>query len=148
MGSLESQVELTESLKNYPNLTKMQLFIQGSTQCYNIDVSTEAEFINFLESKESNMESITLSVNGAPVEAFEDLTDGNTVQVSHKLLGGKVHGSLARAGKVKGQTPKVEAAEKKKAKTGRAKRRLQYNRRFVTESNTFGKKKGPNTQMK
>ena len=41
------------------------------------------------------------------------------------MLGGKVHGSLARAGKVKGQTPKVDAQEKKKAKTGRAKRRMQ-----------------------
>merc|ERR1739847_223982 len=57
------------------------------------------------------------------------------------LLGGKVHGSLARAGKVKGQTPKVDAEEKKKAKTGRAKRRMQYNRRFVNVVPTFGKKK-------
>lgn len=32
---------------------------------------------------------------------------------------GKVHGSLARAGKVKGQTPKVEKAEKKKQVTGK-----------------------------
>lgn len=40
---------------------------------------------------------------------------------------GKVHGSLARAGKVKGQTPKVEAQEdKKKQPRGRAKKRLQY----------------------
>jgi small subunit ribosomal protein S30e len=31
---------------------------------------------------------------------------------------GKVHGSLARAGKVKGQTPKVEKQEKKKKPTG------------------------------
>ena len=31
---------------------------------------------------------------------------------------GKVHGSLARAGKVKGQTPKVEKMEKKKKVTG------------------------------
>merc|ERR1711981_695891 len=64
-----------------------------------------------------------------------------------KLLGGKVHGSLARAGKVKGQTPKVEAEEKRKRKTGRAARRAQYNRRFVTTSSAFGgKKKGPNCQ--
>merc|ERR1712110_338870 len=64
-----------------------------------------------------------------------------------KLLGGKVHGSLARAGKVKGQTPKVEAEEKKKRKAGRAARRAQYNRRFVTTSSAFGgKKKGPNCQ--
>ncbi len=41
---------------------------------------------------------------------------------------GKQHGSLARAGKVRGQTPKVEKQDKKKKKAGRAKRRIQYNR--------------------
>ncbi len=55
-----------------------------------------------------------------------------------------MHGSLARAGKVKGQTPKVEPQEKKKKKTGRAKRRLQYNRRFVNVVATFGRRRGPN----
>ena len=55
-----------------------------------------------------------------------------------------MHGSLARAGKVKGQTPKVEKQEKRKKKTGRAKRRIQYRRRFVVSVQTFGKKKGPN----
>ncbi|GAA6026949.1 hypothetical protein JCM8097_005989 [Rhodosporidiobolus ruineniae] len=44
---------------------------------------------------------------------------------------GKVHGSLARAGKVKSQTPKVEPQEKKKKVTGRAKKRHLYNSRFV-----------------
>ncbi|KAJ7846365.1 ribosomal protein S30-domain-containing protein [Mycena olivaceomarginata] len=44
---------------------------------------------------------------------------------------GKVHGSLARAGKVKGQTPKVEKQEKKKTPKGRAKKRILYNRRSV-----------------
>ena len=58
--------------------------------------------------------------------------------------GGKVHGSLARAGKVKGQTPKVAKQDKKKRLTGRAKKREQYNRRFVNASNTMGKKVGPN----
>lgn len=38
---------------------------------------------------------------------------------------GKVHGSLARAGKVRGQTPKVAKQETKKNPTGRAKKRLQ-----------------------
>merc|ERR1712029_1108025 len=70
------------------------------------------------------------------------------VDVTVPLLGGKVHGSLARAGKVKGRTPKVDAEEKKKAKTGRAKRRMQYNRRFVNVVPTFGKKKGPNSNSK
>ena len=58
----------------------------------------------------------------------------------------QVHGSLARAGKVRGQTPKVAAQEKKKGLTGRAKKRLQYNRRFVNVVVGLGKKKGPNTQ--
>ncbi|XP_043963378.1 FAU ubiquitin like and ribosomal protein S30 fusion a [Gambusia affinis] len=38
----------------------------------------------------------------------------------------------------------VDKQEKKKKKTGRAKRRIQYNRRFVNVVPTFGKKKGPN----
>lgn len=43
---------------------------------------------------------------------------------------GKVHGSLARAGKVRQQTPKVDKQDKKKLPAGRAKRRMVYNRRF------------------
>ena len=59
--------------------------------------------------------------------------------------GGKVHGSLARAGKVKGQTPKVQKQDKKKLPTGRAKKRMQYNRRFVNVVAGFGGKRiGPN----
>jgi len=71
--------------------------------------------------------------------------DLSTIELEVRLLGGKVHGSLARAGKVKGQTPKVEKGEKKKKKTGRAKRRMQYNRRFVNVVAQFGRKKGPNS---
>ena len=47
---------------------------------------------------------------------------------------------------MRGQTPKVAKQEKKKKETGRAKKRLQYNRRFVTVVVGVGKKKGPNTQ--
>ncbi|KAK3264345.1 ribosomal protein S30A [Cymbomonas tetramitiformis] len=47
---------------------------------------------------------------------------------------GKVHGSLARAGKVRGQCPKVAKQEKKKNPKGRALKRLKYNRRFVNTS--------------
>jgi small subunit ribosomal protein S30e len=68
-----------------------------------------------------------------------------TLTVTVRVPGGKAHGSLARAGKVRGQTPKVDKQEKKKAKTGRAKRRMQYNRRFVNTVVTFGRKKGPNS---
>ncbi|CAH1419758.1 unnamed protein product [Lactuca virosa] len=58
---------------------------------------------------------------------------------------GKVHGSLARAGKVRGQTPKVAKQDKKKQPRGRAHKRIQYNRRFVTAVVGFGKKRGPNS---
>ena len=58
----------------------------------------------------------------------------------------QVHGSLARAGKVKGQTPKVEKQEKKKLPTGRAKKRMLYNRRFVNVvAGVGGKRFGPNS---
>ncbi|KAJ8969644.1 hypothetical protein NQ314_001646 [Rhamnusium bicolor] len=59
---------------------------------------------------------ISLYAAGVPVSddslvsTFED-TD---IELTVGLLGGKVHGSLARAGKVKGQTPKVEKQEKKR----------------------------------
>ena len=58
---------------------------------------------------------------------------------------GKVHGSMARAGKVRNQTPKVEKAERaKKRVAGRAKKRLQYKRRIVNVDPMDKRKKGPN----
>ncbi len=61
--------------------------------------------------------------------------------------GGKVHGSLARAGKVRNQTPKVEKQEIKAQARGRAHKRVQYNRRFVNVvTGVGGKRLGPNTQ--
>ncbi|KAF8472655.1 ribosomal protein S30 [Kalaharituber pfeilii] len=54
---------------------------------------------------------------------------------------GKVHGSLARAGKVKSQTPKVEKQEKPKSPKGRAKKRILYTRRFINVTLTGGKRK-------
>ncbi|KAL4194494.1 hypothetical protein AMTRI_Chr05g68960 [Amborella trichopoda] len=64
------------------------------------------------------------------------------------VFSGKVHGSLARAGKVRGQTPKVAKQDKKKKPRGRAHKRMQYNRRFVTAVVGFGKKRGPNSSEK
>ncbi|CAL9084411.1 unnamed protein product, partial [Musa textilis] len=61
---------------------------------------------------------------------------------------GKVHGSLARAGKVRGQTPKVEKKDKPEDPRGRAFKRKQYTRRFVTAVVGFGKKRGPNSSDK
>lgn len=60
---------------------------------------------------------------------------------------GKVHGSLARAGKVKNQTPKVAKAEKTKQPRGRALKRLKYNKRYVTNPTKPGMKPKMNPQM-
>merc|ERR1739842_179307 len=92
-------------------------------------------------------EQLNLFCSGAPLEDDVPLAvlENQAIDLTIPLKGGKVHGSLARAGKVRGQTPKVEAGEKKKKKTGRAKRRIQYNRRFVNVVETFGRKKGPNS---
>ncbi|KAG2393860.1 hypothetical protein C9374_003624 [Naegleria lovaniensis] len=46
---------------------------------------------------------------------------------------GKQHGSLARAGKVKNQTPKVEPQKKTgKDMTGRSKKRFLFNKRYAS----------------
>ena len=58
------------------------------------------------------MDELVLSYNGTllndeqTVEQY-GFVSGSTLDATVKLFGGKVHGSLARAGKVKGQTPKV-----------------------------------------
>ena len=63
-----------------------------------------------------------------------------------------MHGSLARAGKVRGQTPKVAKQEKAHGKAkndlrGRAKKRMQFNKRYVNVVvGMGGKKVGPNSQ--
>merc|ERR1712214_51295 len=98
-------------------------------------------------SEREGSEDVLLYVAGKPVDYEMPVSSIGEfhVDVTVPLLGGKVHGSLARAGKVKGQTPKVDAQEKKKRKTGRAKRREQYVRRFVNVVASFGRKKGPNS---
>lgn len=56
---------------------------------------------------------------------------------------GKQHGTLAKAGKVRKQTPKVSKKEKKAPPRGRAFKRILYKKRF---SNVVvgQKKRGPN----
>lgn len=96
--------------------------------------------------EQANPEEFVLSCEGSILNGDALVSDLSSAELDFlvPLLGGKVHGSLARAGKVKGQTPKVEKVEKKKKKTGRAKRRIQYNRRFVNVVASFGRRRGPN----
>merc|ERR1711860_117472 len=123
--------------------SKMQLLVRGCESTYVLEASSLEQLKAQVFEAESSEECL-LYIAGKPLEAEEDLVDNATVDVTLPLKGGKVHGSLARAGKVKGQTPKVEAQEKKKKKTGRAKRRIQYNRRFVNVVANFGRRRGPN----
>jgi len=128
----------------------MQLIVNGS-QTHVLQVAPEANVaqlraqLSMLEGVDC--EQLNLFCSGSPLEDEVNVSalENMTIDLTIPLLGGKVHGSLARAGKVRGQTPKVEAGEKKKKKTGRAKRRIQYNRRFVNVVETFGRKKGPNS---
>ena len=138
-------------IKNYTFITesdKMQLHIRGNSN-YVLEFATGNESCAELKAQiaeREGSEDVLLYVSGKPVDYEMPVSSIGEfhIDVTVPLLGGKVHGSLARAGKVKGQTPKVEAEEKKKRKTGRAKRRIQYNRRFVNVVETFGRKRGPN----
>ncbi|XP_073466739.1 ubiquitin-like FUBI-ribosomal protein eS30 fusion protein isoform X2 [Aquarana catesbeiana] len=131
----------------------MQLFISGQS-LHTLDVSKQDTVLD-VKTRVAQLEGLedcdlVLSYGGAALGddvllSQSGVGDQCTLDLSGRLLGGKVHGSLARAGKVRGQTPKVAKQEKKKKKTGRAKRRMQYNRRFVNVVPTFGKKKGPNS---
>ncbi|XP_074653901.1 ubiquitin-like FUBI-ribosomal protein eS30 fusion protein [Tubulanus polymorphus] len=130
----------------------MQLFVT-SQQVHALQVTgqeTVLELKRLVEAREGTPATDLIFFNGGRPLNDEDVLDQcvedlTSIDAEVRLLGGKVHGSLARAGKVKGQTPKVEKQEKKKKKTGRAKRRMQYNRRFVNVVQTFGRRRGPNS---
>lgn len=128
----------------------MQLFVRGQSthvlECIGTETVGEIrEKIAALEQLKGS--DVSLYAAGNPllddnlISAFDEVD----IELTVGLLGGKVHGSLARAGKVKGQTPKIEKQEKKKKKTGRAKRRIQYNRRFINVVATYGRRRGPNS---
>ncbi len=113
----------------------MQIFVRGAAELLPLDLEKDDTvqdirvsffIINNQNSKlfssfqeyvaeeyDIDMDEIVLSFNGTPlndeqtVEQF-GLVSGSTLDATVKLFGGKVHGSLARAGKVKGQTPKVK----------------------------------------
>ncbi|BET01189.1 ribosomal protein [Nesidiocoris tenuis] len=129
----------------------MQLHVRGQNS--HVIECEENETILSVKERAANLELIPselicLSNNGKILKdeiLVRDL-ENPSLEITVPLLGGKVHGSLARAGKVKGQTPKVEKQEKKKKKTGRAKRRIQYNRRFVNVVQVYGRRRGPNSR--
>ncbi|CAF1428926.1 unnamed protein product [Adineta steineri] len=134
----------------------MQIFVRGAAELIPLELEKDDTVQDIREyiadEYDVDMDELVISYNGAPmndeqtVEQFGFIS-GSTLDATVKLFGGKVHGSLARAGKVKGQTPKVAKQEKRKKKTGRAKRRLQYKQRFVNKVASFGRRKGPNSNQ-
>ncbi|XP_044577304.1 uncharacterized protein LOC123260339 [Cotesia glomerata] len=140
---------LRPCLLHEEQINKMQLFIRGQ-ETFVVECQ-EHEIVSNLKAKiteacDFGSTEFVLSCNGQLLSNETPISSltSNSLDLNVLLPGGKVHGSLARAGKVKGQTPKVEKQEKSKKKTGRAKRRIQYNRRFVTVVPTFGRRRGPN----
>ncbi|KAI8553661.1 hypothetical protein RHMOL_Rhmol05G0033600 [Rhododendron molle] len=99
-----------------------------------------------------SLKTLTLELSTPPLPFFSlqqpKKPTANPFSQTRESTMGKVHGSLARAGKVRGQTPKVAKQDKKKKPRGRAHKRMQYNRRFVTAVVGFGKKRGPNSSEK
>lgn len=128
----------------------MQLQIRGSSNyVLNVEGTEDISALKSLIAQQEgcSQEDILAYVQGKPLSEEGDVSalENFTIDVTVPLKGGKVHGSLARAGKVRGQTPKEAKKEGKKSVTGRAHKRLQYNRRFVNVTVGMGKKRGPNS---
>ncbi|XP_049286057.1 FAU ubiquitin-like and ribosomal protein S30 [Anopheles funestus] len=127
----------------------MQLHVRGlNTHVLDVQQDDNIGHVKALlaELESVDAQELHLFCEGKPLAEDATVAQLTSVEldVTVSLLGGKVHGSLARAGKVKGQTPKVEKKEKRKKKTGRAKRRIQYNRRFSSVVQAYGRRRGPN----
>ncbi|XP_027766384.1 ubiquitin-like protein FUBI [Empidonax traillii] len=93
----------------------MQLFVRAQT-LLTLQVS-ESETLAQVKEKVAELSGVppqdqVLLWAGSPLDdgtvlGQSPLPELATLELSTRLLGGKVHGSLARAGKVRGQTPKV-----------------------------------------
>merc|ERR1712178_296545 len=129
-------------------VTHMQIFVNAPGQARTLQVDSadtiEAVKLQVEETTGLPASSIALSYQGQCLDDVNNLADYGVMELASleltvPLLGGKVHGSLARAGRVRGQTPKVAKQDKKRMVRGRAYKRIQYNRRFLTLVTTKGK---------
>uniref|UniRef100_A0A8D0TEF4 Ubiquitin-like protein FUBI n=1 Tax=Sus scrofa TaxID=9823 RepID=A0A8D0TEF4_PIG len=127
----------------------MQLFVRAQ-ELHTLEV-TGQETVAQIKAHVASLEGIApedqvLLLAGTPLEDKAILGQCgvealSTLEVAGRMLGGELG---SNPGLIKSPFSQVAKQEKKKKKTGRAKRRMQYNRRFVNVVPTFGKKKGPN----
>ncbi|CAF2977982.1 unnamed protein product [Rotaria sp. Silwood2] len=136
----------------------MQIFVRGTAKLLAFDVEKDDTIQDVYEyiAQECGyvVNDILLSLHGTSlnneqtIEEF-DLVPGTIIDANVKLLGGKTHGRINNAGKVKNQTPKVAPTEKPKKKTGRARRREQYAQRFANKiAFPNESRRGPNSNYR
>ncbi|UJR27211.1 hypothetical protein I4U23_008507 [Adineta vaga] len=136
-------------------LENMQIFIRNAAKLLALSVEQDDTVQDVYEyvAQESGclMNDLVLSFHGAVLnneQTIEQLNfvPGTVLDANVKLLGGKTHGRINNAGKVRNATPKVAPTEKPKKKTGRARRREQYQQRFSNKvASPDGLRRGPNS---
>lgn len=94
----------------------LQLFVRGNeNKTIEVEDNESIRELKSIVAKRfeiSDLAQLNLFYNGEPLVDEKQVNEYNIINQTALdfdigLLGGKVHGSLARAGKVKGQTPKV-----------------------------------------
>merc|ERR1711928_147252 len=96
-------------------INKMQIFVSGAkTDVYDVSPSIKVGDLKDLIEFRSGVvfENQVLTFAGRPLLDEQTLSEGHlqessTIYLGERLLGGKVHGSLARAGKVKDKHQKL-----------------------------------------
>ncbi|VDL94302.1 unnamed protein product [Schistocephalus solidus] len=120
----------------------MQLIVRSlDTRVVDTNVCQSAADLKVLLSSEDRL----------PLEDIQ-LYHGNTIldnaQRLNELLGDAAVDVIVPTLGVRGQTPKVEKQDKKKKPRGRAKRRMQFNRRFAIVAIPGARRRGPNSNVK
>ncbi|CAF1468146.1 unnamed protein product [Adineta ricciae] len=133
----------------------MQIFIRNAAKLLTVNVEQDDTVQDVYEyvAQESDCEMIDLllSVHGTILNNEQTIEEvifvpGTVLDATVKVRGGKIHGRMNNAGKVKNLTPKVPPQEKPKKKTGRARRREQYAHRFSNKvAVPSGFRVGPNS---
>lgn len=109
------------SLDVTPQTTVRQLKVKFKINCSTYSFCFQTKITEGIEAETDFYLTHGTQILDADDSSLEQLeiSDMATLNCSARLLGGKVHGSLARAGKVRAQTPKVDKQEKKKKKRGK-----------------------------